>query len=188
MFMAIDLAAFITDIKGHAVEHGFHVHDERHFIESYSLGQAWEIDLHPEEACEGPLEMLMVLEVDPRVLLSFDDALIEHGEMINDPDGVYKLPLFFKWALPPLPAPPDLLILATEMAGVSGTTIPVEVSAIDTFASVTDAALRSLSLVGKIELSLPEIFLGELKTCDLLDRAHDVSSWLLDRSHGWLED
>ena len=186
--MTVDLAAFITDIKGHAVEHGFHVHDERHFIESYSLGQAWEVDLHPEDACEGPLEMLMVLEVDPRILLSFDDAITEHGEMVEDPAGKFLLPLFFKWALPPLPAPPDLLILATELAGVSGTMLPVEVSATDTFAAVTDAPVRSLSLVGSIELSLREMYLGELKTCDLLDRAHDVSTWLLERSASWLED
>ncbi len=186
--MAIDLAAFITDMKGHAVEHGFHVHDERHFIESYSLGQAWEVDLHPEEACEGPLEMLMVMEVDPRVLLSFEDAVADKGEMVEDPNGTFLLPLFFKWALPPLPAPPDLLILATELAGVSGTLIPVEVSATDTYASVTDAAERSLSLLGKIDLPLTEMFMGELKTCDLLDRAHDISMWLLDHSKEWLAD
>lgn len=185
--MAIDLAAFITDVKAHAVEHGFHVHDERHFIESYSLGQAWEVDLHPEEACEGPLEMLMVVEVDPRVLLSFEDAVGEHGDLVEDPTGQFQLPLIFKWALPPLPAPPDLLILATELAGISGTTIPVDVSAIDTFAAVTDAAVRSLQILGKLELSMPEIMLGELKMCDLLDRAHDVSMYLLDQSERWLD-
>ena len=146
------------------------------------------MDLHPEDACEGPLEMLMVLEVDPRVLLSFDDAVIEHGEKVEDLTGQFQLPLFFKWALPPLPAPPDLLILATELAGVSGTMLPVEVSAIDTFAAVTDAPVRSLSLVGSIDLSLPQMYLGELKTCDILDRAHDVSTWLLERAIQWLDD
>ena len=185
--MAIDLAAFITDIKGHAVEHGFHVHNERHFIESYSLGQAWEVDLHPEDACEGPLEMLMVLEVDPRVLLSFEDAVLDQGDVVEDPNGEYVLPLFFKWALPPLPAPPDLLILATELAGISGTIIPVEVSATDTFAKVTDAPERSLSLVGRIELPMRDIMLGELKMCDLLDRAHEVSMFLLNRANEWLD-
>jgi hypothetical protein len=43
----IDLAGFVADLKDHAVEHGFHVHDERHFVESYSLRQNWEVDLHP---------------------------------------------------------------------------------------------------------------------------------------------
>ena len=76
--MTVDIAGFITDMKAHAVDHGFHVHAERHFIESFSLGQAWEVDLHPEEACEGPLEMLMVLEVDPRVILAFEDLMAQH--------------------------------------------------------------------------------------------------------------
>ena len=35
----IDIAGFVADLKDHAVEHGFHVHDERHFVESYSLRQ-----------------------------------------------------------------------------------------------------------------------------------------------------
>ena len=45
----IDIAGFVADLKDHAVEHGFHVHDERHFVESYSLRQTWEVDMHPEE-------------------------------------------------------------------------------------------------------------------------------------------
>lgn len=43
----IDVAGFVADLKDHAVDHGFHVHDERHFVETYSLRQAWEVDLHP---------------------------------------------------------------------------------------------------------------------------------------------
>ena len=185
--MGVDLAGFITDMKAHAVEHGFHVHAERHFIESYSLGQAWEVDLHPEEACEGPLEMLMVLEVDPRVILAFDDLVAGHHEFDEEQDERLQLPLFFKWALPPLPKPPDLLILATELAGVSGTTLPVEVSATDTYMSVTDPATRSLSLVGRLDLPLRKMFMRELKTCDVLECAHGVSTWLLEQSTVWLD-
>ena len=51
----IDMPGFIADLKDHATRHGFHIHDERHFVESYSMRQAWEVDLHPEEACGGPL-------------------------------------------------------------------------------------------------------------------------------------
>jgi hypothetical protein len=29
---AIDIAGFVADLKDHAVDHGFHVHDERHFV------------------------------------------------------------------------------------------------------------------------------------------------------------
>ena len=43
----IDVAGYVTELKDHAVDHGFHVHDERHFVETYSLRQAWEVDLHP---------------------------------------------------------------------------------------------------------------------------------------------
>ena len=152
--MAVDIAGFITDMKAHAVDHGFHVHAERHFIESFSLGQAWEVDLHPEEACEGPLEMLMVLEVEPRVILAFEDLMAQHLEMDEEQERQLELPLFFKWALPPLPNPPDLLILATELAGVSGTTLPVEVSATDTYMSVMrpamSTAMDGASLRGRV--------------------------------------
>ena len=65
----IDVAGFVADLKEHAVDHGFHVHDERHFVETYSLRQTWEVDLHPEEACDGPIDLHLALEVDPRVLL-----------------------------------------------------------------------------------------------------------------------
>ena len=186
--MTVDIAGFITDMKAHAVDHGFHVHAERHFIESFSLGQAWEVDLHPEEACEGPLEMLMVLEVDPRVILAFEDLMAQHHlELDEEQDRQLELPLFFKWALPPLPNPPDLLILATELAGVSGTTLPVEVSATDTFMSVTDPARRSLSLVGRLDFRLRDMFLREVNVCDVLECAHGLSMWLLEQSEPWLE-
>ena len=57
----LDVAGFVTEIKDHAVDHGFHVHDERHFVETYSLRQAWEVDLHPEEGCGGPLDLHLAL-------------------------------------------------------------------------------------------------------------------------------
>src|SRR5206468_12574637 len=66
-----DVAGYVAELKEHAVDHGFHVHDERHFVETYSLRQAWEVDLHPEEGCGGPLDLHLSLEVDPRVLLAF---------------------------------------------------------------------------------------------------------------------
>ena len=112
----IDIAGFVADLKDHAVEHGFHVHDERHFVESYSLRQNWEVDLHPEEGCEGPVDLYLSLEIDPRVLLGFEDAVIERAD-VEDPPDEYHFPLNFTWALPPLPHGPDLLVLATELAG-----------------------------------------------------------------------
>ena len=184
---AIDVAGFIADLKDHAVDHGFHVHDERHFVESYSLRQAWEVDLHPEEACGGPLDLHLSLEVDPRVLLSFEDKVLELPETEEPPDE-FHFPMLFTWALPPLPMGPDLLVLATELAGVGGPDLPLEVSAIDSFAAVTDAPERSLAIVARIEVSLAKVFLGQELLCEVLDRCLAVSQYLLDRAPVWLDE
>ena len=183
----IDVAGFVADLKDHAVDHQFHVHDERHFVETYSLRQMWEVDLHPEDACGGPLDLHLALEVDPRVLLGFEDQILELPEDA-DPPGGFSFPLIFTWALPPLPKGPDLLVLATDLAGIGGTLLPLEVSAIDSFASVTDAAERSLTTVSRVEVGLDQIFLGQEQLCDLLDKCHEVSMFLLDRAPAWLDE
>lgn len=183
----IDVAGFVADLKDHATDHGFHVHDERHFVETYSLRQAWEVDLHPEAACNGPLDLHLSLEVDPRQLLNFEDAVLNLPEG-EDPRDEYHFPLLFTWTLPPLPKGPDLLLLATELAGVGGRELPLEVSAIDSFASVTDAAERSLSIVARIEVSLSSIFKSEEQLCDVLDRCLAVSEYLVDNSPVWLDE
>lgn len=183
----IDVAGFIADLKDHAVDHRFHVHDERHFIESYSMRQAWEVDLHPEEACGGPLDLHLSLEVDPRVLLAFEDLVIELPEG-DEPEDRYQFPLLFTWSLPPLAKGPDLLVLATELAGIGGTDLPLEVSAIDSYAAVTDAPERTLTIVARVEVSLAQIYLGHELLCDTLDRCHAVSLYLLDGAPAWLDE
>ena len=177
----IDIAGFVADLKDHAVEHGFHVHDERHFVETYSLRQAWEVDLHPEEGCGGPLDLHLALEVDPRVLLAFEDLFLELDEGDNPPDE-YHFPLLFTWQLPPLPKAPDLLLLATELAGIGGPDLPLEVSAIDSFGSVTDAPERSVTIIAKQTVSLARVFMGEELLCDTLDRCMAVSKACKDTS------
>src|SRR5471030_1848058 len=72
----IDVAGYVAELKDHAVDHGFHVHDERQFVETYSLRQFWEVDLHPEEGCGGPIDLHIALEVDPRILLDFEDTVV----------------------------------------------------------------------------------------------------------------
>jgi len=161
------------------------VHDERHFVETYSLRQAWEVDLHPEEACGGPLDLHLSLEVDPRVMLTFEDRMLEVPET-EDPVEGFTFPLMFTWVLPPLPKGPDLLVLATELAGLGGPDLPLEVSAIDSFASVTDAAERSLTIVARLQVGLDRIYLGQEQLCDVLDTCHEVSTYLLDRAPAWL--
>jgi hypothetical protein len=185
----IDVAGFVADLKSHAIDHGFHVHDERHFVETYSLRQLWEVDIHPEEACSGPIDLHLSLEVDPRALLGFEDEVVKLDDPDAEPPRDFQFPLLFTWTLPPLPQPPDLLVLATELAGVGGVDLPVEVSAIDSFASVTDAPERSLSLVARIPVSLADVYLGnEEALCDVLDRCKDVSLYLLGLAPNWLGD
>lgn len=185
----IDVAGFVADLKSHAIDHGFHVHDERHFVETYSLRQLWEVDVHPEEACSGPIDLHLSLEVDPRAMLGFEDEVIKTDDPDAEPPRDFQFPLLFTWTLPPLPDPPDLLVLATELAGIGGLDLPVEVSAIDSFASVTDAPERSLSLVARIPVSLADVYLGnEEALCDVLDRCKDVSLYLLGLAPTWLGD
>jgi hypothetical protein len=181
------VAGFVADLKDHAVDHGFHVHDERHFVETYSLRQAWEVDLHPEEACGGPLDLHLSLEVDPRALLAFEDAVLAQADDDKPPDG-FSFPLMFTWSMPPLPSPPDLLVLATELAGVGGPQLPLEVSAIDSFPSATDAPERSLNVVARLEVGLDRVYLGEEQLCDTLDQCLAVSQYLLERAPSWMDE
>ena len=181
---ALDVAGYVAELKEHAVDHGFHVHDERHFVETYSLRQAWEVDLHPEEGCPGPLDLHLALEVDPRVLLAFEDEVLGLDDG-DDPKDEFHFPLTFNWQLPPLPHGPDLLLLATELAGVGGPDLPLDVSAIDSFPSATDAPFRSLSVVAHQRVSLARVWLGEELLCETLDRCMDVSRYLLERAPAW---
>ena len=185
--VAVDIAGFVADLKSHTVEHGFHVHDERHFVESYSLRQSWEVDLHPGEACDGPLDLHLALEIDPRILLKFEDRVGEIGDDIGEDPDDYPLPLYFNWGLPPLASPPDLLILATDLAGIGGTVLPLEVSMIDSFGAVSEATLRTLSLVGRVDLPLTDVYLGRLELCDVLDKGHEVSMFLVDQAPDWVK-
>jgi hypothetical protein len=183
----LDVAGFVADLKNHAADHGFHIHDERHFVETYSMRQAWEVDLHPEEACGGPLEFHLALEIDPRTVLAFEDQVLALPEG-QEPEELHHLPLTFTWSLPPLPRCPDLLLLATEIAGIGGPDLPVEVSAMDSFAAVTDPSERTLTVVARVMVSVSQIYLGEELLCDTLERCLDVSRFLLDAAPAWLDD
>lgn len=181
----VDVAGYVTELKDHAVDHGFHVHDERHFVETYSLRQAWEVDVHPEEGCGGPIDLHLALEVDPRVLLTFEDAVMVLPEDAEPPES-YEFPLTFTWSLPPLPSGPDLLRVAIDLAGVGGLELPLEVSASDSFASATDGSERRLTIVAHRQVSLARIMQGEELLCEVFDKALAVSQYLLDRVDDWL--
>lgn len=181
----IDVAGYITELKDHAVDHGFHVHDERHFVETYSLRQAWEVDIHPEEGCGGPIDVHLALEVDPRILLTFEDAVMVLPEEAEPPPE-FEFPLTFTWSLPPLPSGPDLLRVAIELAGIGELELPLEVSASDSFASATDRAERRLTIVAKRQVQLSRIMQGEELLCEAFEKALLVSKFLLGNIDEWV--
>lgn len=185
----IDIAGFVSDLKSHAVDHGFHVHDERHFVETYSLRQLWEVDLHPEEACTGPIDLHVSLEIDPRTLLNFEDVVLAMDDPDDEPSGDFSFPLVFTWAFPPLVHPPDLLVLATDVAGLGGLELPLEISAIDSYQQVTDAPVRSLTVIGRVPISLAMVYRGDTESvCPILDKCREVSLDLLHRVPTWIGD
>jgi hypothetical protein len=105
---------------------------------------------------------------------------------LEDPPDEFFLPLSFTWALPPLPKAPDLLVLATELAAIGGPDLPLEVSAIDSYPSATDAPETSLRVVAHQRVSLLRIRDGEEVTCETLDRCLLVSRYVLERAGDWL--
>lgn len=181
----IDVAGYISAFKEHAVEHGFHVHDERHFVETYSMRQNWEVDLHPEEACGGPLDLHLSLEIEPRTVLAFEDHLFT----LSDEDEPDLFLLAVPNALHVVDATaaelPHLLILATSSAGIGGPDLPIEVTAIDSFASVTDAP-TSPHDHRPVEASLADIFMAVENNCDTLETCQAVSRYLLENADVWL--
>ena len=100
-----------------------------------------------------------------------------------DPPTGFEFPLLFSWTLPPLTRPPDLLVLATELAGMGGTELPLEVSAIDSTASVIDAPERRLSIVARLSVSLAEVYVNDDSAfCRTLEKCGEVSLFLLERA------
>src|SRR5438045_2168938 len=80
----------------------------------------------------------------------------------------------------------DLKEHAVDLAGVGGIELPLEVSAIDSFASATDAPERRLTIVAHQEISLARILAGEELLCEIFDRCLAVSQYLLESAPGWL--
>jgi len=76
--------------------------------------------------------------------------------------------------------------LAIDLAGIGELELPLEVSAIDSFASATDAPERRLSIVARRPVSLTRVLRGEELLCDVFDRCGAVSHFLLDSAEQWL--
>ena len=188
LMAVIDIAGYVAELKDHAVDHGFHVHDERHFVETYSLRQAWEVDLHPEEGCGGPLDLHLALEVDPRVLLAFEDLVVDLPDD-DDPPDEFHFPLTFTWALPPLPHGPDLLAAGAPTSPASAaSTCRSRCRRSTPSPSATDAPERRITVIARQQVSLARVLAGEELLCDVFDRCLAVSQYLLEQAPAWLDD
>ena len=130
---------------------------------------------------------MLCVEAESRTLLAFEDDVNSRPED-QDPDDSITVPMTLSFVLPPLNLGPDLLVLATDLAAIGGPELPLQVSAVDRVAAVTDAAERTVNIEGRIELALSHIYLGQEfdGLCDMLDRAHKVCEFLLDRAPAWL--
>ena len=186
--MPVDLASTITYLKDHALEHGFHVHDERHFIETYTLRQSWEIDVHPAEACAGPLDLHIALDVDPRLLLKLEEALSESDDVPEDTDDAYEVTFLFNWSLPPLDNPPDLIMLSADLGGIGGIDLPIEVSSVQSMGALASAQDQRLSVVGAAKRSLVDLMFRQDSFCEVLDRVHDVSMFFIENADRWTNE
>jgi hypothetical protein len=186
--MPVDLASTITYLKDHALEHGFHVHDERHFIETYTLRQSWEIDVHPAEACSGPLDLHIALDVDPRLLLKLEEALSESDDVPDDSDDAYAVSFLFNWSLPPLNNPPDLIMLSADLGGIGGIDLPIEVSSVQSMGALAATQDQRLSVVGAAKRSLVDLMFRQDAFCEILDRVHDVSMFFIENADRWTND
>ncbi|MEZ5174799.1 MAG: hypothetical protein R2823_01150 [Acidimicrobiia bacterium] len=183
--MAVDLASTVTYLKDHAMEHGFHVHDERHFVETYTLRQAWEIDVHPAQACAGPLDLHISLDVEPRLLLKFEDLLAEVEDVPEDAAGDFTVIFYFNWSLPPMTRQPDLIMLSAELAGIGGIDLPIEINSVQSMGALDERTDNRLSVIGKVERSLVDVMFTQDTLCDVLDRVHDVSMHLVENIEQW---
>ncbi|MCZ7531958.1 MAG: hypothetical protein M5U23_00865 [Acidimicrobiia bacterium] len=183
--MAVDLASTITYLKDHAMEHGFHVHDERHFVETYTLRQAWEIDVHPADACAGPLDLHISLDVEPRLLLKFEDSLVDFNDIPEDKNGDYNVTFFFNWSMPPMTRQPDMIMLSAELAGIGGIDLPIEVSSLQSMGALDAKMDARLSVVGKVDRSLVDLVFSQDSLCEVLDRVRDVSMYLVEHADQW---
>ena len=69
---------------------------------------------------------------------------------------------------------------------MGGLELPLEVSAIDSFASATDAPERRLTIVARHRVSLARVLAGEELLCEVFDRSLAVSRFLLEAAPAWL--
>ncbi len=182
----VDIPGFVIDLKHHALEAGFHTHEEHHYLNITTGRQWWEFQMHPDYDCEGPLELHVVIDLDKRMQFAFEDAVETLPEDADLPMDGFDLQLAFNWRLPPLPNCPNLLQLATEISPIGGATLPLHVWALDTIATVTDKAARTVNVEASVGVPLALAHDDHDSIDETFRRVKDVTLYLYDRAPAWL--
>ena len=81
--------------------------------------------------------------------------------------------------------PPELVVLATELAGIGGPDLPIEVSGVESTGVLSSGPELRLSITGRLEVSLVDAMFGEEKLCDTLERCRAVSEYLVAEADHW---
>jgi len=168
----VDIAGFVADLKDHAVEHGFHVHDERHFVESYSLRPDVGGRPPPGRRVRGPGRPVPLARRRPRVLLGFEDAVIGLPDDEEPRTATTSARLHLGVAAAAERAEPARA--RDELAGV-GSDLRCK-SRRPTRSPRDDAPERTLRIVAHQQVSLVRIRSGEEVPCEMLDRCLGVSA------------
>jgi hypothetical protein len=80
---------------------------------------------------------------------------------------------------------PDLIVLSADVAGIGGIDLPIEISSVESMGALDASVDVRLSMVGKVERSLVDIVFTQDSLCDVLDRVHDVSMYLVEHAESW---
>lgn len=182
----VDLQALVADLKDHLGNHGFHIHDEKHYVETYSLLQSWEIEMHPEDACGGGVELSLTMFANPRTLLALEDVMTHSmydGEL---PPDEYWAPVEIAFNMPPLDHRPDMVALTAAIAPFSSAELPLTVAALDSVSELAETPQQFVSIKGTTEISLLQLLKGELDLCETLDKLRTISNYLTDQADRWI--
>ena len=184
-------AAFVALLRERGVE-VFDAADLLLGVLEDAAGRAWLLDQVLQEREVGQYlarsGRAWAAGAEPRAIADFLIGGMAKEDVVDGGGLFYGSSEPTDMVLPPLPNAPDLLVLATELAGIGGTELPLEVSAIDSFPSVTDAPVRTLSIIARIPVSLAGIYRNEEELCGVLDRCRDISLYLVERSPVWLDE
>ena len=191
----LDLQAFVVGLKSHALDHGFHIEDERHYVETYSGEQVWNIGLHPEDGCDGHIAVEISVTASTRAIIAFEDALREPegadagGASSNYTVDQVVLPLTVEVVASPLATAPDLLVLATDLPTQSHAVVPLAPTLSSKVELLDEGEEYCLHVSGEVWVPLISIYQMEDldEVCAALDSVRTVCAYLADRVAQWME-